>query len=423
MSPGVLGATLTALMIACSATRPPATTTASPALPASPADDTLLAADAGNYTAFFISDTGAPPGTSTFREEAWEMFGANLLDGDSAGVIGVDRQRPVVLSYPIVDGARLRELLADPHAPAKNAPFAICMLLVVPVVDPTRAAAALDVLMRDSVCARPRGNAARWAGLLARLQDPDDRRAAETSDAAYLCMTDRGGIVVRVNAARRELRWTNASGFGSLLAAAAAPVKPARELGDRLQREGFFAARVSLYKMPAEDARAATALGLIKTMAGIIGLDPSQRDRIWQKGAGEVSAALRLIDSPPVLFSGLLGVEGVVSWTLTEEGRKFFSSLPVGRVTSAKTLKEAIAKALKPGGVFTDAPRFCDEVHRAGSSAEMAIRHTLWPHIVAFSAAHPGLRPIPATDFDNDDGQVEIDVQAGRVRLRPSRAP
>ena len=117
MSPGVLGATLTALMIACSATRPPATTTASPALPASPADDTLLAADAGNYTAFFISDAGAPPGTSTFREEAWEMFGANLLDGDSAGVIGVDRQRPVVLSYPIVDGARLRELLADPHAP------------------------------------------------------------------------------------------------------------------------------------------------------------------------------------------------------------------------------------------------------------------------------------------------------------------
>ena len=81
------------------------------------------------------------------------------------------------------------------------------------------------------------------------------------------------------------------------------------------------------------------------------------------------------------------------------------------------TLKAAIAKTLKPGGVFTDARRVSDEIHEAGLSAELLIRYLLWPHILAVAARQPGVIPI-ATDFDNDSAQVEIDVEAGRVRLR-----
>ena len=66
-----------------------------------------------------------PPAITGWRAQQWEMFGANLLDADSAGIIGTDPERPVALSAAIVDPARLRELLASPHAPPLNAPLAI----------------------------------------------------------------------------------------------------------------------------------------------------------------------------------------------------------------------------------------------------------------------------------------------------------
>src|SRR5262249_55792504 len=151
---------------------------------------------------FYFSEAGpsasAPSRIPGWGPAAWDMFGANVLDADTAAVIGVDPRRPVVMSSAIVDPARLRELLASPRAPPPDVPFTIGLHLVVPILDPARAQAALDVLMRESVCARPRANPARWAALLARLRDAEDRRTAESSDAAYLCMTDLAAIVVRM---------------------------------------------------------------------------------------------------------------------------------------------------------------------------------------------------------------------------------
>jgi hypothetical protein len=373
--------------------------------------------------AFHLSAAGnVPPAISGWRAKSWEMFGANLLEADTASIIGMDPQRPAVLSSAIVDPAHLAELVARPHAPTRNTSFTIRLLLVLPVLDPARAQSALDVLMRESVCARPRGDAKRWSALLARISDPGDRRTAEASDAAYLCLTDLAAIVVRMNEARRELRWAVASGEGSPLTAAAAPMPPApREIVDRLHREGFFSAGAALFKLPAESARESIALELIKSKAGVAGVDASMKDEMWRKGVQEATAAQRLIDSPPVLFSGFFATDGVLSWNLTKEGREFFSSLPAGAATSTKTLKEAIAKTLRPGGAFTDPKRMADEIHEAGPAAEMFVRFMLWPHILAVAGTHPGGETL-TPDFDDERAHVEIDVAGGRVRLRPGGA-
>ena len=46
------------------------------------------------------------------------------------------------------------------------------------------------------------------------------------------------------------------------------------------------------------------------------------------------------------------------------------------------------------------------------------VRHAPWPHAIAFAAAHPGAKPALATFFDDESGRLEVDVPAGRVRLR-----
>jgi len=291
------------------------------------------------------------------------------------------------------------------------------LLLVVPVVDANRAQAALDVLMNASACVRPRADAARWAAFVARLPNTDERRTAEGSNATYLCMTELAAVVVRMNPARRELRWFVASGEGSLLTAAAAPVRPAPELGDHLRREGFFSARVAMFKTPVEDARGMTALGLIKSRAGLAGVEASMRPLMWKKGAREVSASLRLVESPPRLFSGMLIAERVLSWTLTDEGRTFFSSLPVPSTTNAKSFREAIAGTLKPAGLFANPRELADAIHEGGDMTPMLVRTALWPHAIAFAAAHPGAEPILPTFFDDDSARVEIDIKGGHVRL------
>ncbi|HWJ56737.1 MAG TPA: hypothetical protein VNR90_10955, partial [Vicinamibacterales bacterium] len=323
---GLLGSTLAVLAAACGTAGPAAPATVAPPAAASGAGDDVLAADAGMYASFRFLNAGGPSEIPGFGPSAWEMLGANLLNADSAAVLGVDPQRPVVLSSAIVDPTRLRELLASPRAPSADTPLMIRLQVVVPVLDPARAQSALDVLMRESVCARPRRDAARWAALLARLPDRDDRRTAEASDAAYVCKTDLASIVVRMNETRRELRWTAASGEGSGLTAAAAPVPGAPELTVRLRREGFFAAaRGAIFTMPLEGARAAAALGLMKTRAGVGGVEASLRDQMWRRGAHEVSAALRLIESPPALFWGFLGTDEAMSWILTEKGKALFA--------------------------------------------------------------------------------------------------
>lgn len=400
---------------ATSATAAPATPQIPRPISTAAAGDVALAAGAGNYMSF-LSPEGGPigPPLSGFGSQLRKLFGVGPLDAKLLARVGIDRRRPIVVSLGIVDPARLRELMTSPRAPSANTPFIIRTMVVVPVLDPARAEAALGDARDEPSCVRPRGDPARlrlWTASV--LQDPADLRTAEASDAAYLCAQDDAGVVVRANMARRELRWVLAKGGAGALRAAAAPVPLARELSDQLQADGFFSARTAMFNAPAENARLATATYLIKIMAGIGGVDASQRDRLWQKGVHEVGAIQRLIDSPPALFSGLLAKDGVLSWMLTKEGRAFFAALP-GRPTNAKTLKSAIAKKLKPGGVFSDGQQLADAIHEAGSSGELVVRQMLWPHLIAIEAAHPGG---PATDFDDDGAEVEIDAEAGRVRL------
>ena len=52
----------------------------------------------------------------------------------------------------------------------------------------------------------------------------------------------------------------------------------------------------------------------------------------------------------------------------------------------------------------------------------MLIRHALWPHAIAFAAAHPDAKVSFLSFFDDEDASIDVDVAAGRVRLRLSGA-
>jgi len=156
-------------------------------------------------------------------------------------------------------------------------------------------------------------------------------------------------------------------------------------------------------------------------LAGLAGVSEDQRSWLWKKGAEELRAWQRLIDSPPVLTSAMLAADGVFSWTLTDEGRAFFSSLHVEPGTDARTFKEKIAAKLKSSGAFADPDTLDRTLHEAGKAAPDLVRHALWAHAIAFAAAHPAAKPRLATFFDDEDGEVEVDAPAGRVRLRSSR--
>jgi hypothetical protein len=224
---------------------------------------------------------------------------------------------------------------------------------------------------------------------------------------------------VNVDPARREIRWVTAAGQGSLLTAASDKLDLDRALAGRLRREGFFSARAAMFVTPTGDARAQAALGLTKTMAGLSGITAELHPRLWKKGAQEMGAPQRLIESPPVLLAGMLGADGVFSWTLTDEGRRFFASLRIRPGTSVKTFKSLIAAKLKPAGAFKDPQLLDDTQHEGGSMMPWLVQHALWPHAIAFAAAHPDAKPL-RTFFDDEDASLEVDAKAGRIRLRVS---
>jgi hypothetical protein len=393
----------------------PAQTPPSAADPPAGAGDVPLAADAGTYFSFFARSGVA----AALGNQVRQLFHADLFEPGNLARIGIDPQRPVVHSSTIVEPVYLQQQLACLEKPPS---FVIRSLLVVPVLDPARAEAALDEVLSKTACTRRHDPPARRTAWIDQLRDPEDRRAAETSDAAYLCVEEEGrwAGVVRLNPARRELRWVIATGDGSLLAAASAAVPLAKDLNDRLQRDGFFSAAQALFKTPGGDARAVAALGLNKTRAGLAGITADQRPRLWRKGAQEMGAPQRLVESPPVLFSGFMADDRALTWTLTAEGRRFFSSLALRRGATTKLLKEAIAKKLKPGGVFSDVAQLSDAIHEAGNLGSLLVRHELWPHAIAFAAAHPGAQTLDLTEFNDEAAQVEVDLDAGRVRVRPS---
>lgn len=381
------------------------------------ADDAVVAAHAASYSAFRLLPATKSPMPPAFATMLRQLLGADFGDARALANLTVDHERSIVVSLTIVDPARLEALIASPEVPTPATGFGIRNLVVVPVTDPARALAALDQVMPDRACARPGGDAKRWAAWLAELADPGDRRAAQASDAAYLCVSDISKGVVTVDRARREIRWVTASGNGSLLTAASEKLDLDRALADRLRRDGFFSLRAAMFTTPIDDARAQTALELSKMIAGLSGVTADQRPGLWKQGARELGAARRLIESPPVLLAGMLGADGTFTWTLTDEGRKFFGSLRVRPGTSVKSFKALIAAKLKPAGAFRDPEVLDRTVQEGGSMTPWLIRHALWPHAIAFAAAHPGASPL-ATFFDDENATVEVDAAAGRVRLR-----
>jgi hypothetical protein len=382
--------------------------------------DVAVAANAGSYSAFRLLPSAESPVPPTFAMLIRQKLNVDVADPRVLANLTVDRDRSIVMSSGIVDPGHLQALLASPEVPPETVPLLIRDLLVVPVTDPTRALAALDQLVPDRDCVRPRGQAKRWATWLDQLEDPGDRRTAQTSDAAYLCVFELSKAVVRVDRARREIHWVSAGGIGSLLTAASEKVELDGALADRLRREGFFSARAAMFTTPAGDAHLQAALGLLKTRMGLMGVTADLRPRLWRKGAHEMGAPQRLIESPPVLLEGMVGADGVFTWMLTGEGRKFFASLRVQHGTSVKSLKARIAATLKPGGVFRDARELADTQHEAGSMSPTLIRHALWPHAIAFAAAHPDAKMSFLSFFDDENASVDVDVAAGRVRLRLS---
>jgi hypothetical protein len=139
---------------------------------------------------------------------------------------------------------------------------------------------------------------------------------------------------------------------------------------------------------------------------------------LWRQGVHEIGGLQRLIDSPPVLLSGMLFADEVFTWTLTSEGRTFFASLGIGAGTSVASFKASVATRLKPAGAFSDPIRLDRTQHEAGTMARMLVFHTLWPHAIAFAAAHPGVEPTFMTYLEHDVGRIELDVARSRLRLR-----
>jgi hypothetical protein len=74
--------------------------------------------------------------------------------------------------------------------------------------------------------------------------------------------------------------------------------------------------------------------------------------------------------------------------------------------------------------MFADPNMFGQNLREAGSMASALVQHALWPQAIAFVAAYPQARSMLQTFFDEpagERGDVEVDVQAGRVRLRPKK--
>ena len=131
--------------------------------PPSGAGDVPLAADAGTYFSFFSGGAFA----AAMGRQLHQIFHADLLEPRNLASIGIDPQRPVVHSSTIVEPAYLREQLASLQMPPS---FVIRSLLVVPVLDPIRAEAALDEVLSKTACARRRSAPARRTAWITQLR-------------------------------------------------------------------------------------------------------------------------------------------------------------------------------------------------------------------------------------------------------------
>jgi hypothetical protein len=430
----IAGTFASALASACAAKPSPVATAPSAAPPAPSggpaiADGGLIAANAGLYAAFRAPSSRTPDDQTPVEVDGlrWpsmsSVLGIDFVDAATNDMLGVDTERPIVLSNAIVDPARLGALLSSPEAPPNDAPFVVESIVVVPVVDPARAQAVLGQVMSAHDCARPRVDRQAWSAWLATLKSAADRRAAEATDAVYLCVTGISAIAVRVDANRRELSWVGAGGTGNVLAVALETRASDPVLSARLQAEGFFSARRALFLTRTGDVRTLTATGLIKHRAGVAGIEPGYRGQIWRRGVQELGELQRLADSPPVLLEGMLVRDGIFTWTLTADGRTFFSSLGIGAGTTVGNFKTRIAAKLTPAGAFGD-PQLLDRTqHEAGPMAPFLVLHSLWPHAIAFAAAHPGVGPAFETFLGDDTARIELDVERSRLRMITAAAP
>ena len=226
----------------------------------------------------------------------------------------------------------------------------------------------------------------------------------------YVCASIGRAAVARAHAATREIRLVIAAGDGDLVATASAPLPRATGLDDRLRRRGFFLPRShAMFTTPAGQARGLTATGLIRSLAGLAGVDAPAKRLIWQKSARELGAIQRLADSPPQLFTDFLAIDDAVSWGLTGEGLALFQTVAQAR---------DVPRALNLAGVFADPMVLSDTIHQAGDGASIVAALFLWPHVLSFTSAHPEV-PLPFDmAFAAQDADVSIDRDQGRLLLR-----
>jgi hypothetical protein len=385
-----------------------------------------VAAHAGAIVTFrFIDSLDAddvPLDVQRVHLESRELFGIDISHRHLLAGLGADPDRPIVVSWGAIDPAQLRAFLAAPSFPI-GAPLSTRSRIVIPVADMARAAQALaGVPLDDNRCARATWEPARWAEALASLKDPADRRAVDHGGLVYFCRSQFTASLVRLDPERREVIWVGTAGVGALLADAAAPPALDEPLAARLERDGFFRARVGIYATPTDEANAHAAFDLLKVQRALTDIDPEIRDQLWRRGVWELGGSSRLIDSEPRLFNDVAIADGASSWTLTDAGKTFFAGLGVPPRTDAAHLKDAIVARMKPTGLFADQKALTETVNEAGGGAYVLIQHYLWPHRLAFAAATPDLQPVLTAAWSNARTTIDLDTKAGVLRPHGSGA-
>jgi len=352
-----------------------------------------------------------------------KMFAVDLTDAEQMARLTLDPQRPSIFALGIVNPAALKRVAAMSAPPIRDTELAIRYSLVVPVTDVVKAAEALEKMASTgeaaNSCGRPGGPPAQWSTWLAQLGTEDDRKAARSAGAAYLC-TSMGGLVARVNRTRREVSWVMALAIEDPIAAAVAPLPLAPELAIRLATVGFFSAGFALHSTPSDQARMVVAMSLTKAAASLQGVDPSIRPKWWRESVRESEAVVRIVESRPRLFTELVTTDKVTSYGLTTEGETFFSSLALPARVERRRLHAEIEKKLKPADAFAT-QRTLGQAS-AGPLAGPVVQTFMWPHFLAFLKANP-LPPEAAqkmpwiTAMMEASGAVELDRQTHRLRI------
>ena len=116
---------LAALAAACASR--PAAPPAKTAPPGSARDVPPVAKHAGTVFAFRFTPNADERALPIQRMDAQmrEMFGVNVTSPSVLAPLGADPDRPVVVSWSIVDPGQLAAVLASPKSPTPAVPFAI----------------------------------------------------------------------------------------------------------------------------------------------------------------------------------------------------------------------------------------------------------------------------------------------------------